>query len=108
VVNWLTFPTELGRVPDEIELMNIFEDEDEEFYLFRFRCNNDDWQEDGWMAGISGSFLKKEKPTTHKQGHTFSCFDKLESKSPEEHFETIVGEIRKYWMKRAESLRNKD
>lgn len=108
MVDWLIFPTELGRVPDEIELMNIIEDDDEEFYLFRFRCNDANWQEEGWMAGVSGSFIKKEKPTTNAQGYTFSCFDKWESKSPEEHFEVIVDSIKKYWIKKVEDISNED
>lgn len=103
MVDWLVYPTELGRVPDYIELMNIFNNEEEEYYLFRFKCDND---EDGWMAGVSGPYDKNEIPTTSAGGYTFSHFEKWESKTPEEHLKGIVDNIGKYWMKRAEELGN--
>lgn len=103
MVNWLIYPTELGRVPDKIELMNVFDVEEDECYLFRFRCDsNENWKDEGWMAGISGPFSKKDKPTTSAEGWTFSHFEKWESKTPEEHFKSISGNIKEYWMKRAE------
>ncbi|GAE87316.1 hypothetical protein [Acetivibrio straminisolvens] len=103
MVDWLVYPTELGRVPDEIELMNIFDDEDMEYYLFRFRCcSSEYWQEKGWMAGVAGPFDKRNSPTTLAEGHTFSHFEKWESKRPEEHFESIVGNLKEYWMKLAQ------
>ncbi|GLC31662.1 hypothetical protein [Clostridium omnivorum] len=101
MVDWLIYPTELGRVPDYIELMNVFDNEEEEYYLFRFKCNND---EDGWLAGVSGPYEKDEIPTTSAGGYTFSHFEKWESKTPEEHLNAIVENISEYWMKRAEEL----
>ncbi|WP_235832669.1 hypothetical protein [Acetivibrio mesophilus] len=103
MVDWLVYPTELGRVPDEIELMNIFDDEDKEYYLFRFRCQSDEsWQEKGWMAGVSGPFDKNNSPTTLAEGHTFSHFEQWESKHPKEHLASIVGNVKEYWMKLAQ------
>lgn len=107
MVDWLIYPTELGRVPDAIELMNVFDTEEEEYYLFRFKCDSvEAFEEDGWMAGVSGPFSKNEKPTTSAGGYTFSHFEKWESKTPEEHFNSIVDNISKYWMKRAQELEN--
>ncbi|HOM01887.1 MAG TPA: hypothetical protein PLH43_03560 [Acetivibrio sp.] len=103
MVDWLVYPTELGRVPDEIELMNIFDDDDKEYYLFRFRCDsNNEWKDKGWMAGLSGPFDKRNSPTTLAEGHTFSHFEEWESKKPKEHFESIVGNVKEYWMSLAQ------
>ncbi len=100
MVNWLTYPTELGRVPDEIQLMNVFDTGGEEYYLFRFKCtSSEDWVEKGWMVGVSGPFDKRFKPTTTAEGHTFSHFGRWEDNTPEEHFDTIIGSIRRYWVR---------
>ncbi|WP_143316460.1 hypothetical protein [Clostridium sp. HBUAS56017] len=105
MVDWLVYPTELGRVPDEIELMNVFTDGDDEYYLFRFRCENEeDPEESKWMAGLSGPFNTSEGATTSAGGYTFSRFDKWEDKTPEEHMKSIVGNIGEFWKKRAEEL----
>jgi hypothetical protein len=97
MVNWLTFPTELSRAPSEIELMKIVTvdtgllDGVYDYFLFRFRTNNPHWAaKDGWMAGVSGPFLRKDQPTTNALGDTFSTFTKWEEKSPDEH----VGNLR--------------
>ncbi len=94
--NWLLYPTELGRIPDSLELMKVIQENTNsevgivEFYLFRFKSNHEDWIENGWMAGVSGYFPLKEKPSTNSYGFTFSSFEKWESKSQDEHIEDIL------------------
>ena len=97
MVNWLVFPTELARVPDEIELMKVvtidtgLPDGLYDYYLFRFRTKPPHWAaEKGWIAGVSGPYLRKDEPTTKALGDTFSSFDKWDAKTPEEH----VGDTR--------------
>jgi len=92
MVGWLIFPTELGRAPDEIELMHVstFDTQEEEglvdHYVFRFRTLEPHWAaKDGWMAGVSGPFIQKNAPSTRAYGDTFSRFDAWESKTAEEH-----------------------
>lgn len=105
MVDWLVYPTELGRVPDKIELMNVFDEGDQEYYLFRFKCDSKkDWEKVGWLAGLSGPFSKHNCPTTVAEGHTFSRFEEWESKTPKEHFSSIVGNIREYWSSVADDL----
>ncbi len=96
MVHWLLFPSELGRVPDEIELMYIAsfdtqtEDGSIDYYVFRFRTLEPDWAaKDGWMAGVSGPFLRKDVPSTRSYGETFSRFEAWDSKTPEEHLAEI-------------------
>jgi hypothetical protein len=96
MVNWLIYPTELNRVPDEIELMKVVTVDTGlaggvyDYYLFRFRTKEPHWAaKDGWMAGVSGPYLSKDQPTTEALGDTFSTFTNWDSKTPAEH----VGEI---------------
>jgi hypothetical protein len=96
MVNWLIYPTELGRAPDEIELMKVVSEDTKtsdgviEFYLFRFKSNAPDWADKDWMAGLSGPFLAKDGLNTDSYGYTFSAFEKWEEKPIDEH----VAEIR--------------
>ena len=71
LVNWLTYPTELGRPPDEIELVQAipFHTESDvgwaDYFLFRFRTHTPHWSaRDGWIAGISGP-LFRHRATYH-------------------------------------------
>jgi hypothetical protein len=95
MVNWLLYPTELARKPDSIQLMKTItvdtkgEDGVVDFFVFRFKSNDRAWVKDGWMAGISGYFIKKEEPTTEANGYTFSSFEKWESNSADEHLGDI-------------------
>jgi hypothetical protein len=97
MVEWLTYPTELGRAPDKIELMRVFpvdtetEDGVIEYYVFRFRTQPPHWAADeGWMAGIVGPYLQKDKPSTTTYGFTFSNFEPWEGKSAEQHLLDIL------------------
>lgn len=96
MVNWLTFPTELARAPDQIELMSTVErdlGQDHEvlvYYVFRFRTEPPHWSaNDGWMAGISGPFPKSQFPTIDSLGDTFSTFTKWDEFTPDEHLASV-------------------
>jgi len=96
MVAWLIFPTELGRAPDEIELMKVLPVPSEagpaSAYLFRFRTLEPHWSAmDGWMAGLAGPFLDAEAPTTRSLGSTFSCFRAWDEMSADEHCRDITG-----------------
>lgn len=103
MVNWLIYPTELGREPDEIELMKVVsidtgtEDGIIDYYVFRFRTHPPHWAaKDNWMAGVSGPFLRKDAPSTRSYGETFSSFESWDSKTPEEHVGNVQ-EILRSW-----------
>lgn len=97
MVNWLSFPSELGRVPDEIELMEVigFSTDAEkclDYYAFRFRTWEPHWvAEQGWLAGVSGPYLHGEAPQAIVPDGTFSAFEPWDSKTPEEHVRSICG-----------------
>jgi hypothetical protein len=94
MVDWLTYPTELARAPDEIELMAVVPETCEEgageTYVFRFRTLPPHWAaKEGWMAGVAGPFLLSESPSPDARGGTFSTFTSWKEHSPEEHLRTI-------------------
>ena len=78
LVHWLTFPTELGKAPDEIEYIGKAEVKKETFFIFRFRSDSGTLGDDikgKWLIGWSGN-----------EGGTFSNFDeyeKFEKETPE-------------------------
>lgn len=63
LVQWLTFPTELNSVPDEIKFLKKVETTEQpgqDMYYFRFRTEEPHWaSEDGWMIGWSGPFPRQ-------------------------------------------------
>ena len=78
LIHWLTYPTELGKEPDEIELLGVTKKKGETFHVFRYRSDSDNLGDDlkgVWLIGWSGN-----------DGGTFSHFDKYadyEKKTPE-------------------------
>lgn len=95
MVQWLSYPTELGAAPDEIELMDVVNigspERPMDYYLFRFRTFPPHWAaENDWMAGLAGPFSRREAPTTQAHGYTFSSFEPWDSKTPDEHIESTL------------------
>jgi hypothetical protein len=106
MVQWLIYPTELGRVPDQIELMKVVSadtgtpDGILDYYVFRFRTHPPHWaSEHGWTAGVSGPYLRSQAPSVTAPSGTFSSFEPWDSKTPEEHvgsIEEIIQNWREY------------
>jgi hypothetical protein len=97
MVDWLSFPTELGRPPTAIELVDRREcDVDGQpgvIYVFRFRSALDDEAaRRGWMIGVAGAFSSAGAPTTQTEGAlTFSEFVPEDEMTLDEHLELLVG-----------------
>ncbi len=78
LAHWLVYPTELGKLPDEIELLGSVKARRSVYYVFKFKSNSDtlsDECKNEWLIGWSNA-----------DGGTFSNFDKLsefEQKTPE-------------------------
>ena len=78
LVHWLTFPTELGKAPDEIEYVGKARVKKEEYYIFKYRSDSDKLSDDlkgKWLIGWAND-----------DGGTFSNFDeyeKFEKDTPE-------------------------
>ena len=68
LVHWLTYPTELGKQPDAIELLGVTQKKGETFHIFRFKPDSNNLGDDlkgVWLIGWSGN-----------NGGTFSNFDR--------------------------------
>ena len=66
LVHWLTYPTELGKQPDEIEYLGKVKKK-EEYYVFRYKSDSENLGDDlkgQWLIGWSND-----------EGGTFSNFD---------------------------------
>ncbi len=66
LVHWLTYPTELGKEPDEIEYLGKVRKK-EDYYIFRFKSDSDTLSDDikgKWLIGWANN-----------EGGTFSNFD---------------------------------
>ncbi len=102
MVDWLCFGTELGREPDELELVHVERRDVKcgrgkakptDFYFFRFRVNEEHWaKEDGWMVGMAGGFQRSRGGAETYTGDTFSHFAKWEEKTLEEHVASFLDE----------------
>ena len=98
LVDWLTFPTELNSVPDEIKFLKKTKAEgqpDQDMYFFRFRIDQPHWAaEDGWMIGWSGPFPRKGPPQLSASG-TFSELEKWDGvESPSVESASVVNKLK--------------
>lgn len=90
LVHWLTYPTELGKQPDEIELLGVAKVKSETFHIFKFKSDSDTLSDDlhgQWLIGWSGD-----------GGGTFSNFELLsdyEKKTEEKTLKNIVKKLLK-------------
>lgn len=75
MINWLEYPTELGKVPDSIELLGIFDYNGYDCYAYKFKSN--DFRIKDYMLGVVGGY-EKNKITDIDTGWTFSKFELLE------------------------------
>ena len=84
LVHWLTYPTELGKTPDEIVLMGDVKIKGEQYYIFKYKTDSDTLSAElrnEWLIGWSSA-----------DGGTFSNFDRLsdyEQKKPEKTLKVI-------------------
>jgi hypothetical protein len=95
MVDWLRFPTELGRAPDEIrQLQSLPVETDEgiaDLYVFAFRTHPPHWlSEKDWVVGLAGPFLQSQQPTVESLGGTFSRFESLSARPLDQHIETLL------------------
>lgn len=69
LAHWLTYPTELGKLPDEMVLLGDIKAKGSKYYIFKYKSNSDNLSEDlknEWLIGWS-----------NLGGGTFSNFDRL-------------------------------
>jgi len=88
---WLGHPNELTTPPDIMELINTVPVDsgtglgEVNYFVFRFRVKPPHWASDrGWMAGVSGPYLRDPDAPPAKPPGTWSELEGLGDRSPEE------------------------
>jgi len=100
MIDWLKYPTELGKAPDEIELIDTFEKNSMIYYIFKFK--SDVFADKGYMLGVTGGY-EKETISASNTGHTFSFFETLTDDYLTQ-ANKIVDTIIQHWQKQAEDI----
>jgi hypothetical protein len=92
LVNWLEFPTELGKAPDEIELLEkitLPSTEPLDYYVFKFRTTLPHWAAQyGWMLGVCGPY-RKQSLSYDVPIRVFSRFNGENKVDPEEEVDWV-------------------
>ncbi|MDE6617432.1 MAG: hypothetical protein K2K13_00090 [Clostridiales bacterium] len=88
MVHWLVYPTELGKKPDDIQLLGSGKVKKEVYYVFKYKSDSDNLSDDcvnQWLIGWSSP-----------DGGTFSNFDLLrdyEKKTVEKTVKHIIKKL---------------
>jgi len=76
MIRWLLYPTELGELPAEIELIGTVKKAKELYYVYRFRADDHEFPEyNDWMIGWAGGYSEKISGCP-RASETFSHFEK--------------------------------
>ncbi len=95
LVNWLEFPTELGKAPDEIEVIKkvTLKGEAIDYYTFKYKSQSPRWVKQlDWIIGVSGPYHENSKPYDIPV-RVFSRFNTIASSSPEKEVEWVHNNI---------------
>jgi hypothetical protein len=94
MVEWLLYPAELGREPDDLRLEHV-EWLDRRgktaVFVWKFRVKGDPW-----MSGVSGPHTLRGKPKPVDGPLTFSRFDAWKTATPREHLENCAGTLEEW------------
>ena len=89
LVNWLEFPTELDKVPDDIKHIKRvtikFDGNDVFYHVFKYMTNEPHWAaENGWMLGVVGPYFNDSKPYDFPAATFSRCSSKIGEIEPED------------------------
>ena len=76
MIDWLSYPTELGCPPDEINVVGTIKKNGYKYYVFEFKSTT--IPDKKAMIGVSGGY-KNDDITDRTYGFTFSEFDEIET-----------------------------
>ncbi|MBR2704418.1 MAG: hypothetical protein IKE91_03015 [Clostridia bacterium] len=103
MIDWLSYPTELGKTPDTISLVGTIEKEDLIFYIYKF--TSDKFADKGEMIGLSGAFVK-DSITVSEAGFVFSKFETI-TDDYKKQAEDIIELIANHWKEKLEEIDKK-
>ncbi|MCC8358933.1 hypothetical protein [Salinimicrobium sediminilitoris] len=89
LVNWLEFPTELDKAPDDIKHLKRvtikFDGNDVYYHVFRYMTNEPHWaSKNGWMLGVVGPYFDDSKPYDFPAATFSRCSSKVGEIEPED------------------------
>lgn len=89
LVNWLEFPTELDKAPDDIQHLKKvtikFDGNDVFYHVFKYMTNEPHWAaENGWMLGVVGPYFDDSKPYDFPAATFSRCSSKVGEIEPED------------------------
>lgn len=97
LVDWLEFPTELGRPPDEIFLLKnvtLHLPLQIHYYVFKFRTSAPQWANKlGWMLGVCGPYNDHSAPFEIPR-KIFSRFNPVDLIKPEGEVQWVHEQIK--------------
>ena len=99
MIRWLKCPTELGDIPDKIELLGEFTYNNTKCFAYKFSKN--DFKITGDLLGVSGGF-PLDKISSITSGYTFSKFENV-SDNWEKQSNELVEFIVNCWKNRTEN-----
>lgn len=100
MVDWLVYPTELAELPTKIEFVEKFEENEEEFYIFKYESSKEGFKEKGEMLGVAGGYKKAAIPTAISSGFVYSELETI-TDNPVEQAKALIEKIREHWRQRA-------
>jgi hypothetical protein len=102
MIDWLSFPGELGKEPELIECTKKFTYDNLAFYIFKFKKNDSD---EKWILGVNGGY---EENSEESGGQPFSDGKEYVKETEEEDAVKIIEMIRHYWKVRAQEIIEKE
>ncbi|MEM9203133.1 MAG: hypothetical protein AAGC53_15860 [Actinomycetota bacterium] len=101
MVRWLAYPAELGRAPDDIDLITRTALDDAgrpaDLFVFKFRTHEPHWAaEKGWMVGTSGPYPQTGSPSLTAGAMTFSTFARVDEKPIDDLVDDIIETLRSW------------
>ncbi len=76
MTDWLIYPTELGKLPNDIQIVSTFEQDNLIYYIFRFTTDLDSLKDRGYMIGVVGGYQKGDLSASDS-GIVFSEFESI-------------------------------
>jgi len=95
MIDWLSYKTELGHPPAEIELAGEFDLHGFHYYIYKYTKASGE----PWLFGVVGGYGRCDLDHC---GHTFSEMEEYFPETAEEKSIALVEMLREAWMKEAE------
>ncbi|PFH86335.1 hypothetical protein [Bacillus sp. AFS088145] len=81
---------DFGVIPDEIEIIKRYDtsnyyEQEVTYYLTKFRSQQENWEENDWMAAYVGAYISEQIPSPRFYDETITAFTKWDKYTEDEH-----------------------